>query len=74
MNETKIVWHPYPKEKPKKRGRYFVTWITPIGRQIWVTVLKFDSKNKKFELEDSTHQVIAWSELPLPYRQEAKDE
>ena len=67
MRESKIVWHKYPQEKPKKSDQYLVSvkagddsftstsyWITP-----------------KDVFQDMWDECIsAWAELPDPYKEE----
>lgn len=66
MSETKIVWHPYPKEKPKRVGDYLVTINrAPDGKEI--AVRYFDGAYFRF----SSKKIEAWAELPEPYKPEA---
>lgn len=67
MSESKIEWHPYPKEKPKKSEDCLVSvkegdeiftfashWIDAVGifRPIW------------------DGHIYAWAEMPEPYKEE----
>lgn len=58
---TKINWHSYPETKPKKDGTYLVT------------TLAGDVDTDAFQLGDFDFymsEVIAWAELPEPYKPE----
>ena len=55
-------WHPYPKEKPKKGGRYLVTCYYHTLNELSV---KIDTYTKGFNYT----QIIAFSELPEPYKE-----
>lgn len=68
---TKINWHPYPKEKPKKTGHYLVCdeYLkrhddAGIRVSFWM------------QFEDGIwgwsqgYRIIAWAELPEPYSED----
>ena len=59
MSETKTLWHPYPKEMPKKEGRYLIT-CKHIFRN-FVVIRSYHNSDWDKEV------VIAWAELPKPY-------
>lgn len=62
---THVDWHPYPETKPKKDGIYLVT------------TLAGEVDTDVFQLGDFDFymsEVIAWAELPEPYRSEVKNE
>lgn len=64
MSENKVKWHPYPETKPKD-GTYLVTTLAG----------KVDTD--AFQLGDFDFymsEVIAWAELPEPYKPEMKHE
>ena len=61
--ETKVKWHPYPKERPPKDDDYL---ITIKGKHI-KKVMKWNSVNGYFNIYVN---VIAWAELPKPYKEE----
>lgn len=64
----KVDWHPFPKEKPKKDGEYLVTCVG-IGGE-FVEKLWWQKKLKNFYNGISFWtNVIAWAELPKPYKQ-----
>ena len=67
MSETKIVWHPYPKEKPIE-----FTWclITSLSGNRKVSIRMFGKT--QFSIRDD--EVIAWAELPEPYKEEKGNE
>ena len=70
-----IEWHPYPKEKPTEDGRYLVT-IRMFCRD------GFDEEyERRFVQEDVFDLgyfwkagVIAWAELPKPYKEGADND
>lgn len=74
MSEAKIVWHPYPKEKPKQTGAYLIT-VIPKGSKRVVAIgwysLNIIEKSWTFHYGYcagcSDEDVKAWSELPKPY-------
>lgn len=62
---TKINWHPYPETKPKKDEIYLVT------------TLAGEVDTDVFQLGDFdfyVSEVIAWAELPKPYRPEVNND
>lgn len=65
MSENEVKWHPYPKEKPKREGVYLVTLKDEEVTSDW-----FNSGYFRFYVDD----VIAWAELPEPYRPKVKNE
>ena len=73
--EEKVEWHPYPKERPPKEDVYLVTMVDKIH---FVAESKYSPKKKKFTYEyygdifDDC--IIAWSEMPKPYKEEIRDE
>ena len=65
MKESKIIWHPYPQEKPKEEGYYLTT-----VRVAWTNYIETDFYyiNKKHAyFSYSNPFVTAWAELPTPY-------
>ena len=68
MSENKVIWHPYPQEKPKE-GMYFVT-IDDDGRtDIDVISYPYGFGNYPNDYLQRTF-VTAWAELPEPYKEE----
>lgn len=67
MSETKTVWHPYPKEMPKKEGEYLITSDVHYGSGKEVSIVNY-LKHNKFGLSD--YRVTAWAEKPEPYMEE----
>ena len=61
--ETKVKWHPYPKERPPKDDDYLITTKYKRTRK----VMSWDSVKGYFYTEND---VIAWAELPEPYKGE----
>lgn len=65
---THVDWRPYPEEKPKKSGYYFLSFpIGTIGGNVGLSF--FDKGLGEFEYNDCL--AIAWAEIdyPDPYRQ-----
>lgn len=71
MSETqkaKIKWHPYPEvpvPKTKYAEAYLVTAITTITKK---TVVRVAYSQGTFDEYRSAYEVIAWAELPEPYK------
>lgn len=64
MCENKVVWHPYPDERPQTEGaRYLVTYIGAISGGVYVGTFRY--------FNDEFSNVLAWAELPSPYRMES---
>lgn len=56
-----IVWHPYPKEKPKENETYLVTYEGYITGNSYVNI-------SRYFWDGFVHRrVTAWAELPNPY-------
>ena len=72
MSETKTIWHPYPETKPTKKDRYLINLDDGNGHQ-YITIATF-YKDTFWENGAIDHIVIAWAELPEPYRPEVKNE
>ena len=66
MSENKVIWHPYPQEKPIKSGQYLVTVEDTYNVIDFADYLSYD---KQF-LNEIDEYVIAWAELPEPYKGE----
>lgn len=60
--KTKVIWHPYPKEKPKMEGEYLVTSV--FGNIKEVVIGYFESGRFDNEFD---YCVKAWAEKPGPY-------
>ena len=60
--ETKVKWHPYPKEKPKEDGSYLITTIYSHIPE----VITESYENGEFNLDAF---VVAWAEKPSPYEE-----
>ena len=71
---TKVDWHQFPKERPKKSGKFLVTLSRDTEKdEPIVTTRQYNTKSEKF-LPKWCSDIIAWAKLPQPYRQEAKNE
>lgn len=68
---THVDWHPYPDEKPLCTDDYLIT--IKRGRKLYVTKDCYDVGESEFEFEFNT-KIIAWAEMPKPYRPEVKSE
>lgn len=64
MSETKVIWHPYPKEKPKKDKIYLITIEHNTKEKIVTTRSCWNGNFTPFA------PIIAWAELPKPYEEE----
>lgn len=73
MSETKIVWHPYPKEKPKKSDWYFVTTK---NKKVYIDYFfaKPTIPGELIEFEFLDDEAIAWAEIKVPKPYEAENE
>lgn len=74
--ETKVKWHPYPKEKPLVKDNdkvedYLVT--IRFKKEKFVINASFSPYYKQFYKEymrsDLDNFVTAWAELPEPYKE-----
>lgn len=77
MKKAKIIWHEWPEEKPPRDGQYLVTEVLRGKYQThhYLRVM-FYCKNRDDitdfgfgeSLIGSGYDVIAWAELPEPYK------
>lgn len=65
-----IVWHPYPEEKPSATDAYYLVTTNYGGKLKVMTSWWIDSQYRFGVVED---RVLAWAELPEPYRKENAD-
>ena len=65
MNESKIEWYPYPKEKPPKNKSMYMVSVKA-GNKTFTGALKW--LKRKFMFCDKF--VTAWAEMPEPYKEE----
>ena len=64
MSETRTVWHPFPKEKPPEPLTwYLVTLQERKGKRLYI-----DLWSGSFWLSTGIRKIIAWAELPEPYK------
>lgn len=76
MSENKVIWHPYPQEKPKKEKPYLVTTKKCNSSKTIVGIDTFFIDWKDFVLEypkPTFYMVVAWAELPDPYKEETNE-
>ena len=70
MSENKVIWHPYPNEKPKNNSDipYLVTWLFDgvLGKEPVVDMFYYEDDSFKW---NQNNEVIAWAEIPEPYKQ-----
>lgn len=79
MSETKVQWHPYPKEKPEFHEPVLVTLRYRGGDKVVSTDMLHrrapSSKRKeRWGYDGSGKKVIAWAEFPNPYQEGAENE
>ena len=70
MQKTEIEWHKYPEDKPKHVDEYLVTvncgYFNITSSAIWI-----DEKFTDYENElGRINSIVAWSEMPAPYKEE----
>lgn len=70
MSESKIVWHKYPEEKPKKDDDYLVS--VKIEDESFTLTSCFDMSIDAFGILSDKY-VTAWAEMPEPYKGEKND-
>ena len=58
-------WHSYPAEIPDKDGTYLIT-----SENGSVYVFPFWVSNGKFSKDRRSSKVVAWMEMPKPYKKE----
>lgn len=64
MSETKTVWHPYPKEKPKENNGYLVS--VKLWNKSFTSTSYWITSNDVFE-DIWDNCIYAWAEKPEPY-------
>ena len=68
---VKVKWHPYPEYKPNSLVRnYLVTGIYKNKRK--VSISNWYKSQNVFDKED-IFSVIAWAEMPEPYKEETNE-
>lgn len=64
MSENKVKWHPYPEEKPIFDDDYLITVkYKHLPNRVYIC----SGVNGLFNIKPD---VIAWAELPEPYKEE----
>lgn len=67
--KTKIIWHPYPQEKPKIDDEYIVS--IKLGKDSFTATAIW--KNVKDEFQDVFNEnITAWADMPEPYKEKNK--
>lgn len=60
----RVNWHPYPDEKPKRKGYFLITtrylYKVSVTRDLWDPYAHW--------LDHYDNRVLAWAEPPEPYR------
>lgn len=64
-----VTWHKYPDEVPQRFDKFLVTIQSPTGA-IFVDVLFYSDFAKSWMDLNILDQVLAWAELPEPYKPE----
>ena len=78
MSENKVKWHPYPEEKPKYKKNYLVT-IYCLDDEYdeddayLTTAIFYWFGDCFFDPFHPCWAVVAWAELPKPYKPESKE-
>ena len=65
MKKTEIEWHKYPQEKPEEYDEYLVT--VQDGQDLFTVPTYWIPEGNIFE--DFSRKIIAWAELPEPYKE-----
>ena len=65
-------WHPYPKEKPEKNGRYLITFMEGDADLFDLEIIVGTWDGKRFYISARDKNVLAWAEKPEPYQPENK--
>lgn len=69
---TQVDWKPWPKEKPKERGNYLITYIDKWNKNKKYVCERFYLSKNSWSFGERL-ECIAWAELPEPYKGEAND-
>ena len=66
MSKNRVKWDPYPQEKPPKQMQSYLTTMPKgiVGINTFI--------DSVFGLYDN--EVIAWAELPEPYKEEKNND
>lgn len=71
MKKAEIEWYKYPEEKPKEANEYLITvncdFFNITTSAIWENGRFVDNEEEQNEIDS----VIAWAEMPEPYKEEA---
>lgn len=75
MSETKIVWHPYPEEKPTEEKQYLISFYVYKEKRSGVDIDFYNPGHDVWDIYDDGvyTNVYAWAEEPEPFK-EAEDE
>lgn len=69
--ERRITWIPVEKRLPKKEGHYLFTGTRRNEKKLIVGETYFNGINFSEFSFDGFTIIIAWAELPTPYRNES---
>lgn len=74
LSETKIVWHPYPEEKPKEEKQYLISFYNCTRKRCGVDIDFYNPEQDVWDVYDdgAYTRVTAWAEQPEPYQPEEK--
>ena len=71
MKKVEIEWYKYPEEKSKVADEYLITvscdFFNITTSAIWENGRFVDNEEEQNEIDS----VIAWAEMPEPYKEEA---
>lgn len=65
--KEQIVWHPYPKEKPRPGNEYLITYKGFVTGSPYVHICNYYAGGF------SSASVTAWAEIPKPYEEGAEN-
>lgn len=76
MNGTKTVWHPYPETQPNFYEPVLITMERLDGSRFvaidLLHLVPYLSVGKCWSYETDEQIVVAWAELPQPYKKGTK--
>ena len=69
MSENKVKWHHYKQDKPDEKDTYIVT--VKFGKALLVSTTDWIPEQNTFW--DYGDRVVAWAELPEPYKEDCDE-
>lgn len=69
MNETKVVWHPYPEEKPTQEKQYLISFYVYKKKRSGVDIDFYYPEHDAWDVyDDGVYTIVtAWAEMPEPF-------